>query len=162
MKEIKLTQGKVALVDDEDYEKVNCFKWNAIKDRNTFYAKRNIKVSNGLQRQTTIQMQRLIFGYCGILKIDHRDGNGLNNQKSNLRFATTSQNGMNRKPNKCALSKFKGVSFHKRHLKFISSIRINGNSYHLGYFTNEIEAAKAYDVKALELFGEFAYLNFPS
>lgn len=155
MKEIKLSQGKVSLVDDEDYEYLNQFKWFADKHRNTYYAGRQESRHLGLQR--TKLMHCVIMNHKGI---DHIDGNGLNNQKSNLRKCTNSQNAMNRTQIKGTSSKYKGVSFHKRDKKWYSYIKKDQKLINLGSFTNEVDAAKAYDKKAIELFGEFSRLNF--
>lgn len=167
MKEIQLSkQGKnigkyVALVDDEDYKRVNQFRWFVLNGRNTYYAARNITKCNGIK---TIQLMHVFVlshntKYL-IDNIDHEDHNGLNNQKQNIRNCSISQNAMNRIPENGCYSKFKGVVFDKISNKIKSSIWINGKRIHIGYFTNETDAAKAYDIKAKELFGEFAYLNF--
>lgn len=96
MKEIKLTQGKVVLVDDEDYEYLNQFKWYALKNHRTYYAQRVIQ-NNYIKR--TLKMHRVIMDTpCG-LEVDHIDGDGLNNQKCNLRNCTFAENRKNRKPN---------------------------------------------------------------
>ena len=153
MKEIQLTQGKVALVDDEEFEKLNQFKWCAKKDGNTFYAIRGIRIGSKTQ---TIQMHNFIMNGKGV---DHIDHNGLNNQKSNLRFCTQSENMMNRSKGGNCTSIYKGVSFHKRDKIWRAKIHINGKDIHLGNFISEIEAAKAYNNKAIELFCEFANLN---
>lgn len=150
MKEIKLTQGKVALVDDEDFEYLNQFKWCAHKECNTYYAVRNAK-NNG--KLFTQYMHNLIIGIIGV---DHKNHEGLDNQKHNLRIANKSQNAMNNMPLKNMTSKYKGVSWFKRDKKWRAVI----NEKHIGLFIDEIEAAKAYDNKAAELFGEFACLNF--
>ena len=94
-------------------------------------------------------------------QIDHWDRNGLNNQKVNLRPCTGQQNSFNRGKRTGCTSKFKGVHFNKERKKYMLQISVNRRQTYLGLFNSEIEAAKAYDVKALELFGEFAYLNFP-
>lgn len=157
MKEIKLTQGKVALVDDEDYEWLNGFKWYAQKGRDTFYAGRAIRVKGKL---TTQQMHTLIMGDNPLkLDIDHIKGNGLDNQRHMLRFCTRQQNLMNRKPNKNCSSVYKGVYWNKGEGKWRAHIRINRKSVHLGYFHVELNAAKAYDMAAIKYFGEFARLN---
>jgi hypothetical protein len=91
--------------------------------------------------------------------IDHLDGNGLNNQRSNLRFATKSENGMNRQKQENTTSIYKGVSWHKHNRKWVAYITINGKRSHLGYFISEVDAAKVYNQKAIELFCEFANLN---
>ena len=155
MKEIQLTQGKVALVDDEDFDRVSQFKWFADKHNHSFYACRKGCRVNG--KQKTISMHGFILNGKWI---DHRDGDGLNNQKSNLRFCNNQQNQMNTRPQINNSSKYKGVYYFKRDNRFKSQVWFNGKSYYVGTFDSEIEAAKAYDKKALELFGEFARLNF--
>lgn len=152
MKEIDLTQGQVALVDDEDFEMLNQFKWFAQRKKQNFYAARKINV-NG--KQAVQRMHGEIMGRKGI---DHIDHDGLNNQKANLRICTPSQNGMNRRPLLNTASTFKGVSI--RNKKWKASIKLNGKQIHLGYFSNEAVAARAYDTKAHELFGEFCFTNF--
>ena len=104
-------------------------------------------------------MHRVINDTPKILGTDHIDGNPLNNQKSNLRNATKSQNGMNRKSNRNSSSKYKGISWNKQNKKWRGEIQKNKKRYGLGYFKSEIEAARAYNKKALELFGEYARLN---
>lgn len=105
---------------------------------------------------------RLIFLYHhGYLPkyVDHIDGNKQNNNIENLREITKSQNGMNRKSNKNSSSKYKGVSWAKHVNKWLVQIRINNKGINLGYFINEIDAAKTYNIKAIELFGKYAHLN---
>lgn len=153
MKEIKLTQGKVAMVDDEDYQYLNGFKWYASKAGNVFYAMKAITVDG---KRKTQYMHNVILNGKGI---DHIDRNGCNNQKSNLRFCTQSENGMNRTKMENASSIFKGVCFNKSAKKWMVRIQINSKVIYLGLFASEIEAAKAYNAKAIELFGEFANLN---
>lgn len=158
MKRIKLTQGKVALVDDEDYEWLNQWKWYASEGRNTFYAFRTGQVCG---KNTAIQMHREILGltlYDG-KHTDHIDHNGLNNLKSNLRICTTQQNHYNQNPRK-GTSRFKGVCWRKKLKKWSAQIQYKNRQTFLGYFLKEINAALAYDAKARELFGEFAKPNF--
>ena len=155
MKEIKLTQNKVVMVDDEDFEWLNQWKWHVQKDKNRWYAVRNDKMAN-------VRMHRLIldlksFKYDKRI-IDHKDNNGLNNQRHNLRICNNSQNQMNR--NLTSSSGYKGVSWHKLNNKWTAQVRFNKKNYHLGYFNDKREAALAYDKKATELFGEFAKTNF--
>ena len=154
MKEINLTQGQVALVDDEDFEYLNQFKWCVTKSKNlrTFYAQREY-------HSNTIIMHRVIMGTPKGTFVDHIDHNGLNNQKSNLRNITPHQSAFNRqKPNINTTSKYKGVCYDKGHFK--ATIKKDGKSRHIGSFKTEFEAALAYDIMAKELFGEFACLNF--
>jgi hypothetical protein len=154
MKEIKLTQGKVALVDDEDYVFLNQFKWHAQKDLNTFYA---IRTDRTTGRQLKISMHRIIMETTINSFVDHIDHNGLNNQRSNLRNCSHAQNHANRNANKT--SKYKGISIRKNG-QVIAEIRLGKNRIYLGCFKDARKAAMAYDKKALELNGEFANLNF--
>ena len=158
MKEIKLTQGYVALVDDADYEWLNQWKWFAAEARNTFYANRNERV-NGKQR--TVRMHRIVIGLTDPKHIcDHGDGNGLNNQRSNLRSCSHRQNVLNSGCKSSALtSGYKGVSLYAPNGKWLSRIMHNSKSVHLGYFNTEEDAAKAYNKAAVQYHGEFARLN---
>ncbi|KKN06040.1 hypothetical protein LCGC14_1081180 [marine sediment metagenome] len=157
MKRIPLTRGKFALVDDEDSELVNLFKWRAAKGRNTYYAVAWVCFKD--DRSIFIQMHRLILNSKPHEHTDHADMNGLNNQKYNIRKCNRSQNQHNRKS--CiGSSQYKGVSWCKDRGKWIVHIGINGKHLNIGRFISEIEAAKAYDAKAKELHGEFARLNF--
>ena len=154
MKEIKLTQGKVAFVDDEDFEELNKHSWYAAKnyDRGG-YAQR---VDNN---RKTLRMHRVIMKAKKGEMIDHIKGNGLNNQKENLRFCNSQQNCTNRISNKNANSKYLGVSYHKRDNKFQARITRDRKCKYLGIFTLEIDAAKAYNEAAKKYHGEFARLN---
>lgn len=153
MKEIKLTQGYVALVDDEDFDNVNQFEWHVSKCETKFYARRS------LGKRKYQFLHQFIMGSKWI---DHIDDIGLNCQKHNLRKCTNSQNQMNSRPRKNTASKYKGVSKCSEANRWQSQIKLSGKIFYLGIFKDEIDAAKAYDTKAIELFGEFAYLNFQS
>lgn len=144
MKIVPLTQGKVALVDDEDYERVIQFHWYANKGRYTWYA-RNMSLG---------YLHNFILG----ANIDHRNGDGLNNQKFNLRFCSQSQNNQNARKRSNTSSQFKGVSFYQANYLWAAYINI-GIKKHLGYYNTEQEAAKAYNIAALQYFGKFAKLN---
>ncbi len=158
-KKIPLTQGQVALVDDEDFERLNQHKWCACKGHNTFYAARNTPPQNGKRRK--VYMHRDILGLPEGVQTDHRYGRGLDNRRANLRPATNQQNHFNLcSQSKNKTSKYKGVSWHKGTQKWRAQIQYNGKVIYLGLFDNEIEAAKAYDCKAREMFGQFALLNF--
>jgi len=152
MKEIKLTQGQVALVDDEDFEYLNQFKWHAKRQRTgIYYAHRYSSIA-----PKRISMHSDIITIPNGLMADHIDHNGLNNQKYNLRTCTKQQNCMNRV--NVGAVKYRGVRI--RYNKYETRITFNGVSYNLGRFNILEDAAKAYDAKAKELFGEFANLNF--
>lgn len=155
MKEIKLTQGKVALVDDEDFETLNQFKWYANKIGNAFYAMRN-KLDGKEKRRYSVFMHRIIMNTPKSMDTDHCDRDGLNNQKSNLRICNRQQNQRNQRQK----GEFIGVSWYKYGQKWRAWITIDNKQKHLGYFEDPIVAAKARDVAAKEYFGEFANLNF--
>lgn len=152
MKEIPLTQGKTVLVDDEDYKWLMQWKWHAYRDRRTWYAIRHV-YPNGRKHPKKIRMHRFILNVLEGVKVDHRDGDGLNNQKGNLRQATTAQNGHNRRINSNNTSGFKGVS--KRKHGWQATIQ----GKYLGVFDTPGQAASAYDRAASVLFGEFARTN---
>jgi hypothetical protein len=133
MKEIPLTQGKTALVDDNDFERLNEWKWHAHRERRAWYA---------CHGQPWIRMHRRIIEVPPGLEIDHIDGNGLNNQRSNLRIVTTRENAQNRHTPKT--SHFPGVSWHRHDKRWRASIQINGKDKHLGYFQNEEDAYHTY------------------
>lgn len=159
MKEIPLTKGKVALVDDADYDWLMQWKWHTVGD----YAVRRTRLDPpvGGKRQGVQFMHRLIMGEPHGVKVDHHSRNSLDNRRSNLRVATTSQNMMNAGKLRAsrAKSQYKGVCYGK--CGWQAQIMYQGKSRWLGYHTTEIAAAYAYDNTARDLFGEFACLNFP-
>lgn len=147
-KQIPLTKGKVAIVDDEDYERLSKYKWHY----SGRYARRTIM---GFKK---ISMHQDILGtYNGVA--DHINGNRLDNRKQNLRVCSHAGNAMNRKViAKNNTSGYKGVRFEYK--KYRASIQYKGKRIHIGLFETAEEAARAYDKKAKELFGEFARTNF--
>jgi AP2 domain len=155
-KEIPLTQGKVSVVDEADYQWLSQWKWYARKHRNTYYAQRKTRHS---EKPRNLMMHVAILGANGG---DHIDGNGLNNRRSNLRPSTRHQNGWNRGKQKNNTSGFKGVSWYQSHQKWNAHIQAFGKIKHLGFFDSILEAAKAYDAGAIKYHGEFAKLNFPN
>ena len=157
MKEIILSQGKVALVDDEDYEYLNQWKWCAVKARKTYYANRSVLLSG---EKKTIFMHRLIMNTPAGLETDHADGNGLNNIRSNLRIATRQQNTFNRRAS-ISKSKYTGVYvWYKHGRRYIKAmIHQDGRNVSLGNYPTEEEAALAYNEAALKYRGEYARLN---
>jgi hypothetical protein len=157
MKNIWLTQGQVAIVDDEDYEMLSAYNWYAVKIKGGFYARRSLSAHGKSYKH--IMMHRVIMGVDEeSIFVDHRDRNGLNNQKSNLRFATVSQNACNKKTQKNN-SGHKGVYFRKSKNIFQASLRINGKPIYLGSSKDVLVCAKMYNDAAIKYFGEFAKLN---
>ena len=158
MREIALSQGKTAIVDNQDYDELAQYKWRAYKDRHTWYAMRN--TPRGAGRRTVVQMHRQILGAGPGQQVDHWDGDGLNNQRENLRECTNQENAANQhhKTAGCT-SRYKGVCWHERGGKWQALIRVNYRGVHLGYFDDEADAARAYNAAAVEFFGAFAYLN---
>lgn len=156
-KKIELTQDYFALVDDEDYEFLSKFTWLVrINSTGTkAYASIRVPIRNGT---TVVDMQSLLMPKKLGFVVNHKDRNGLNNQKSNLRYATVAQNVTNSSSFSKGVSRFRGVRFCGR--KWQARIGKEGKS--LGYFVSKEKAARAYDEAAIERYGrEFAQLNFP-
>jgi len=157
---ITLTQGKVALIDTIDAVEIGKYNWCAAKGKNGNYYAMRVANSFGYGRGTVIKMHREILKANSWEIVDHKDCDGLNNRRSNLRLATDSQNSQNRRDAYIGLSsKYRGVSKRPTDGKFIAKIQHESKQTYLGTFDHEEDAAKVYDVKALELFGEFARLN---
>lgn len=144
-----------AKVDDSDFELVNEFNWTEIVSGNTSYAEATYFIGHSKKR---IRMHRLISGY---LYVDHVNSDGLDNRKENLRESNSSLNAANRrKPTTKNQSQYKGVSLRKTG-KWKAQVTFNYKTYHLGTYSSEIDAAKAYDEAAFGFWGEHARLNFP-
>ncbi len=157
MKEVQLTRGKVAIVDDEDFPLVSAYRWAVIlkKGGRYCYAYTTVDV-NGKKRP--VEMQRFLMGSRpGVFYVDHINGDGLDNRRCNLRWATAAQNQANQRRTRGS-SVFKGVGWHKG--KWQARIRVNQVRRSLGRFYSEVEAAKAYDAAAVRAWGEFAATNF--
>ena len=155
MKEIKLTQDKIALVDDDDFEYLNQFKWCANKLRHTFYAFRTLEKKKISMHREIMKTQ--LENNIGKI-IDHIDGNGLNNQKYNLRTCTIAENSRNRHFVNNS-SGYLGVSILKSRKKWYAQIKGNKKNIFLGSFKDKKDAAKAYNEAAIKYHGEFARLN---
>lgn len=153
-----------AQVDDEDYDYLMQWNWSVDIRKNLRYAYRREKICEG-ENHKKIYMHSVICGLCNsTLKmiVDHIDRNGLNNQRFNLRITTQSNNMKNRYSVSGSTSKFVGVYLAKDRGKWVAQIRHNKKSMFIGIFTNEEDAARARDAKAMEVFGEYAVLNFPN
>ena len=153
MKEILLTKGYIAFVDDDDYEKLNRFSWHVAVRPHTNYA----GSGSGRQRNYKL-MHNLVLATPAGMMVDHIDRNGLNNQKSNLRLSTRSQNFYNSVKRKGNRSGFKGV-LQRPSGQFYAAIGYKGKKLFLGNYPTAQEAAVAYNKKAVELAGAFARLN---
>ncbi len=151
VRHIALTKGKFAIVDAADYASLSRFRWHATECRGRFYA---ATVIDG----KSVAMHRLLMSPPPGKIVDHIDGNGLDNRRANLRLCTRRQNRRNTRPRR-KTSAFLGVS--RRGDKYLARIKHNGRAFYLGLFDTETQAAHARDTKAKELFGEFAWLNFP-
>lgn len=154
LKEISLTQGKIALVDDVDFDCVNKHRWAARKSRHLYYAQSKIDGKN-------VSLHAFLLNPPSNVDIDHIDGNGLNNQRSNLRICSHMENMANQKRHSDSKSPFKGIWRAAHCDRWAAQLVFNGKKVYLGVYKNPADAALAYDKKAKELFGPFARLNFP-
>lgn len=159
MKTIVANRGRVILVDDADFVFVSQYNWTTVKYKHTFYAIRNIFRGHKVIRHVFMHRELLGLHPGDGVKIDHEDGNGLNNQRYNLRHATGTQNNANRRKGTGTTSRFKGVYLDKRRRTWQAEIKIGRRKQYLGSFSDETQAALAYNAAAKQLFGDFAKLN---
>lgn len=169
MIEIPLSQGKVALIDDEDRAIIEDHIWHAacprkgVRTEDIYYAATNIKKPDG--KKTILRMHRLLIDSPPGMEIDHINGDGLDNRRENLRVCTPSQNQGSRRLQSGCASEFKGVVRNKKAKKWQVGLQfqLDGIKHYryLGCFENEIDAATAYDKAARKHYGDYALLNFP-
>jgi AP2 domain/HNH endonuclease len=158
-RKIRLTEGKYTIVDPQDFYWLNNLDWVYKKGSKSFYA---VRFDNDYaDGPTIVAMHREILKPPKGLLVDHRNQNGLDNQRSNLRIATRSENNINVPKRKNTTSRFMGVSLTNGRKRWVANINHQNKRICLGRFYNEEEAAKAYDVAARKYHGEFARLNFP-
>jgi hypothetical protein len=169
MKEIEINSKKYGthkvLVDDEDYEELSKYKWYLSKGKHTFYVHMDDNTyEKGVRiKRVTVLMHRSLMGVPKGDKriVDHIDGNGMNNQKSNLRICTVTENNRNQVHSRGDFSsQYKGVYWCKDKKLWATEIRINKKKKFLGRFKSQVVAARTYDIAALKYFGEFHHLNF--
>lgn len=163
MKQITLTQGKVALVDNADFEHFNQWKWQARKKpNNKWYAVRSEGYPK--QKQKTVFMHREILNAPEGMEPDHINGDGLDNRRENLRISTHTQNIWNSRKRRDNSSGYKGVTrYNKKGVKkrWVARIQYDKRRIYLGSYERRESAARAYDAAAKRLYGKFANLNFP-
>lgn len=167
MKTITLATGEQALVDDEDFERLCVFKWSLLKSHaadKQGYAKRGVWISE-TKKVKTVFMHHDVLNLPPSVRVDHKNGKKLNNQKANLRPATVTQNAGNSpwRNTPGRTSKFKGVCWHRRQKRWYAQIMQTKNGVSkpkcLGYFVDEVDAARVYNAAAISYFGSYALLN---
>ena len=166
MKKIPLTQGKIAIIDDCDFEWLSQWKWFAVSQgshsKDFLAARRLSNDEKKTEHGCNIYMHREIAGLKRGDKrdVNHKGHHTIDNRRQNLRICTRKQSNGNRRPCQNTSIKFKGVCRDKARIKWMACIRVDRRQKYLGRFESEINAALAYDRAAVETFGEFALLNF--
>lgn len=153
MKEIPLTQGKVALIDDDMFDRVSYFKWSADKSGKNYYARTNIGVDG---KEKSFKIHQLLLGFPKNCDIDHINGDGLLNTKDNLRLCSHSENCRNSSLKINNVSGFRGVHWHKNNKKWVAQINKNGKRVNLGYFINIEDAVIVFNKASKEIYKEFS------
>lgn len=154
---IPLSDGQIALIDQRDFHLVKRFRWYTERNGKRLYAITFLNVGG---KRTSLRMHRLIARFPPGQDVDHKNGNGLDNRRSNLRIGSRSENLANLPKRRNTSSRYKGVC-RIRTGRWMAYINVRGKRRYLGYFDNEVDAARRYDEVAREHFGEFARLNFP-
>ena len=161
VREIPLTKGYVALVDEGDYERISAFRWHVLSGRsgNRYGVRWGPRV---LGKPTHVYMHHAVLQTLPGIRVDHRDGDGLNNTRANLRPATASQNNIARiRLRKDKTSKFRGVSWDAHNQKWRAAATFQKKCRNFGNFDQEEDAARAFDHGVARLYGEWARFNFP-
>ena len=161
MKLIPLTKGRFAIVDDVDFDRVNEFKWHTREKQKgspIVYAVREINFGGG--KRIFQRMHHFILGVESSQKIDHRDGDGLNNMRGNIRPCTNQQNSANQSLRDCNTSGFKGVSWCEPMKGWRARIKTNRKEICFGPYQQPHQAAVLYDFFAISMFGDFAKTNY--
>jgi hypothetical protein len=161
IKEIPLTKNQIAIVDEEDYERLIKFHWCADKDVNTYYARRIVSV-NGKRRGVKMHREVLGLTWGDGKMVDHINRNGLDNRKCNLRLVTPSQSGHNRRTRSDNKSGYRGVNWSKGSKLWVVRFGTEGKRYYCGRYKELEKAALAYDKVAFKMIGNEAQLNFPN
>lgn len=156
---IPLTQGLFALVDSDDHPRLMRYRWQAVRSGKGWYASRGV-YDRSAKRSYPLSMHRALLDSPSGVEVDHKNRDGLDNRRSNLRLATRSQNTANSPHRANGMSGYRGVTFQRPYRRWAASIESQGCRIHLGNYATAEEAALAYDKGAREVFGEFAYQNF--
>jgi HNH endonuclease len=162
MQYIPLTKGKFAIVDDEDYERIDQWKWHASRGDRRCDAVRKLAHDNRIHtRRMHHEVLKLPLAEGQKWVVDHINRNPLDNRKANLRVCTAQQNTFNSGPSnkKGKTSYYKGVSFYRCHKLWTARVHFKGRTYYLGYFKTEYEAMVAYNLAVVKKVGEYAYVN---
>ncbi len=154
--EVMSTKGESIQIDEEDFPKVSARRWYVVQPD----GKKSYAMSRGRDGKT-VYLHRLVMDVGPGEEIDHKNGDGLDNRKHNLRIATRQQNCANTPPQPSNTSGFKGVYWRKERRSWVALIQVNRRQRYIGSFRSKEDAARAYDRVAHDVFGEFAYLNFP-
>jgi len=158
-REVPLTQEKVAIVDDADFARVMEHRWCAMRNRSNWYAVRGGSTEDGKRR--LLSLHRFLLEAGPDQEVDHRNGNGLDCRRTNLRLCTRGQNARNSRRPRDNTTGYKGVALIKKTGRYVAQISVERRHFYLGVFDSAEEAARSYDEAARRLHGEFARVNCP-